>query len=448
MQHAKYIWLIVIISFIIRLMLGLIPSGNLDERLTRPDSIGYIRSAQILTESFCYREGKESMIPQTRYPCGYPLFLAVFFKMHNSLLLPVIFTCLLSALICIPIYRAGLLFGNPFAGCVGAILYALNITSISSAPLILSDTIFAFLVAWQFLFFIKFYKNEHFRDLLIAVAFNGLSVFFRTTGFLWILPCFVFLVFFKRWTFRKRLAGIVLSALLFMLIVVPWMARNSAVGAGFRIEPNIGDTLYYHNAAALMSVVSGVSAEELRQEWRTQSENEFRDNSNNYLNESEKVEYKLKKAKEIIAQHPLQYIRLHIQPMILVPDAPTFLELIGMTQTGRGTLDIFRREGFFAAVNHYFNNKIWLLPALFPFLIIVAGTYIACGVQLIRWLIEKQLGILWIFFSMAVYFLVLPGPIVMPRYQLPALPMICFTAGLGISWIYNLVQTKPYNGVS
>jgi len=73
-----------------------------------------------------------------------------------------------------------------------------------------------------------------------------------------------------------------------------------------------------------------------------------------------------------------------------------------------------------------------LLIPLLPALGIVLVTYIGCAVQLCRWAVRRQVYLLFVFLAFVVYYLVLPGPIVMPRYQLPALPMMAVMAAIAM----------------
>ena len=100
--------------------------------------------------------------------------------------------------------------------------------------------------------------------------------------------------------------------------------------------------------------------------------------------------YLLGRARPIIRDNLWQYTRLHWQPPILFPDAPTFLELLGLTETGQGTLDIFHRQGLVAAVKHYFGDRLWRLLPLAPLLASVGFTYLGCLLQRGRWLLQRQ----------------------------------------------------------
>jgi hypothetical protein len=55
---------------------------------------------------------------------------------------------------------------------------------------------------------------------------------------------------------------------------------------------------------------------------------------------------------------------------------------------------------------------------------------LGCALQLCRWLLARQWFLGFFFLAFVVYYLLLPGPIVMPRYQLPALPLMTVMAAI------------------
>ena len=87
-------------------------------------------------------------------------------------------------------------------------------------------------------------------------------------------------------------------------------------------------------------------------------------------------------------------------------------------------------------LNHYFKGKLYLLVLILPLLIIVGLLYICNGMQLLIYLYQKQWYCCWLFMALIVYYLVLPGPVVMPRYHLPALPFMCIMAALFVARVH------------
>ena len=123
-------------------------------------------------------------------------------------------------------------------------------------------------------------------------------------------------------------------------------------------------------------------------------------------------------------------------------EGPTFLELCGITQGEKGTLEVLHEKGLRAALVHYLDGRKWLLLLLMPFGLVVGLAYLGCLLQLLRWLWDKQVLLFFTFLAFVPFYLVLPGPVLMPRYQLPALPLICVMAGLALISLWDRGRVK------
>jgi dolichol-phosphate mannosyltransferase len=427
--RRKWLWSLVAVAFILRFLVAL-PALQDSDRLTRPDTGTYTEPALALIETGSLTRAVDDPAPATLRPPGYPLFLAFSFLFSKGLGLAAVLGCLASALVVVPIFRLGEHFGGRRVGAAAGTLYLLNITSLSAAPLILSDTLFLLFAAWQCYFFIRFFYMERTLDLWMSGVFAGFATLVRTAGLPWVLPALLLILVFPRKSMTKRLLGAAGLVGIFIITLIPWMTRNAYQDAGFVLDTNGGNTLYYHNTAALMSIVSGESAEDLRTKWRAAEAAEFANQPE--ATEKMRNEYRVSKAKDIIGDHKLLYLRHHIRPTVLLPDAPTLVELFGVTQGGRGTLDVLNREGLIAAVKHYFDGKYGLLLILTPLLAVVAITYFGCAWQLLLWIREREWYLLLMALGFVAYYLVIAGPVVMPRYQLPALPFMCMMAAMAL----------------
>lgn len=444
-RRGRWLWGIVGLAFLARLLISLPGLTASDASLfSRPDTSTYIQPALALLAKGQLDQGPTIDVAATLRPPGTALWIAFIYGLTgHSWRLLVISLAAIGALICVPVFKAGERLGGLSAGIVGAALIALNITAIAAAPLILSDTLYAWFAAWQFYFFLRFTCTQRLLDVWLAVALGALSCLIRPSGLPWILPGLFLILVYPRKSWRKKGLGAAGAIAIFALILAPWLVRQNLVGAGFRLDTNMGNTLLYHNVPALMSVVTGESAETMRQRFQQQIAETFAENPLEFQTPASRLEYQVARARPYIRDHLPTYIRLHIQPLILLPDAPSFFELLGLTQSGGGTLDVLRREGLFAAVRHYFGDRLWLLLPLLPLLAIAGLTYAASGVQLIRWLGQGKWYLGLLFLGFVPYFLVLPGPIVMPRYHLPALPMLSVMAALLLTaaWIWLRQRT-------
>ena len=313
----------------------------------RPDTHSYLQPALALLEEGRYVGAPGETEPYTLRGPGYPAFLAlVFGVLGKGLHLPVLLFCILGALTCVPVYRVGCWFGGTPGGTVAALLLALNLTSIAHAPFYLSDTLFALVTAWMLYFLARFYFRRRLPDLWLAVFLDAAGTLIRPTGLLWIVPCLFLVLVFQALPVRQRLMGGAGCLLIFAAVLTPWMYRNSLAGGGFRLDTNVGNTLYYHNCAALVSVVTGIPRVTLRDRWVREAEAEFAAHPRRYPDEDARTGYKLARARELIGAHKWTYLRLHFNPSILLPDAPSFLELLGLTQPGRAPSTSCIAKGF------------------------------------------------------------------------------------------------------
>lgn len=168
---------------------------------------------------------------------------------------------------------------------------------------------------------------------------------------------------------------------------------------------------------------------------------EFADHEK-YPNIESRQRYRVNKFKELIFKYPIAYFSMHFKPSVLLPDAPTLFELLGMTTANRGTLDVLHREGIIAAVKHYFGDKLPWLFILAPFLALIGLTYFGCLVQLGVWIYKKQIYLIFFFLAFVEYYFFLPGPITVPRYQVPALPLMAVMAAMALPVVYKFLREK------
>lgn len=444
-KESLILLLIVVLAVLLRIALalpGLVSGKNPAETFFRPDSPGYVGPASSLAETGSYNTSPESLKPATQRPPGFPACLALIFAVFGQgLKFPVIIFCLTGALIAVPVFYTGKLFGSFAPGALAGLLFASNITAVALSPLYLSDTLFTLLAAVQLYFFSRFYFYHRLPYVLFAVFFAGLAVLVRPVGLLWIIPCLFLILIMPRLELKKKLAYSLFSLLLFCAVIFPWMLRNWNLNAGFAIDSNTGNILY-HNGAVLLARAEGGSPEEIRQRMMREVESEFRSNPEKYSTVVARERYEMMKMRELVMKYPLTYISLHFRPAILIPDAATFFELLGFTRSGRGTFDVLNRKGFFAAVNHYFEGRIWLPLLAAPFLVLVIFTYIGSALQLIIWIFRKKIFLVFFFLAFVEYYLLLPGPVTMPRYHIPSLPLMCVMAAMAFFTVVCKLKIK------
>ncbi len=434
--ELKIVALIFFITLFIRVLFILPEFNNLETVLFRPDTSSYLKPALSLLENGVYNISANSNTPALLRVPGFPAFIALIFYMGGGIKSLAIILSAISALSAIFVYKTANYFLPRNFAIIASALFALNITSIAHSPMILSDTFLTFFIVLQLFFFIRFYKIKRCLYFFISIVIAGVATLIRPVNMLWILPAVFILLSYTKIPLKRRFIVSFLSVIIFVGIQIPWMYRNNSIGAGFRLDSLQGEILY-HNGAVLLSKINNTTPSEERIILKNITEKEFKQYPKKYKSENEKIQYKLDQFKILILKYPTEYAKLHFRPSILIPDAATFFEVLGLTKTGGGTFDVLNKKGLFPAIKHYFKGKMWLILLIIPLLTVVLITYLGCFYNLLYNIWQKNWIYCLICLAFVEYYLFLPGPITMPRYHLPALPFMCIMAAITIFQIKN-----------
>jgi 4-amino-4-deoxy-L-arabinose transferase-like glycosyltransferase len=425
-SHPWYPVILIAAAGILLRLLFLLPGlidGN-HEKYLRPDSEFYMYAANALAEGRGYPGSIRA-----------PLFSAVaagILKTTSSPLAVCAFFTVAGGLTALLVYCAAKEYANHKTGLLAETFYALNLTAIVNAPMLLTDTFFGTLTALQLWLFVLFLKRKSVHFILLTALVAGIGALLRPINMLWFLPCITLIFFTGELSFKRKLIYSALFLLIFWSTITPWMARNAKRGAGFCIDVNTGAMLH-QNGAMLLAEVNNTDFESEKAKMLAELDQLFTDKKR-FPTEKSKVDYRKKEYSRLIMQHPFIWLKQQFQWKILLPDVPTGFELLGVTSAGRGTMGVLAKHGIWAAVNHYFDGKIYLpmlfLPALLPILVM----YLGCAIRIAGLLRHIKNGFfeLLMFLAFVEYYLFLPGAITAPRYQIPALPFAVTMAALGI----------------
>lgn len=421
----RYRWVIVIwaVGFVIRLAISL-PGLAHDPQTVfwRLDSPGYVNPGVTLLSQGFFGDDLTGGPTATRAP-GMGFLTAAVYAVSglNNVTALVLVLILINSLLPVAGYLAGRAFFGEKAGLIASVMLALNLTAIAQAPLLLSDSLFALIVGlavWQLG---RFYQSKKVNHFLFAALLGGVAALVRPINMVWIYPALALLLATGDLSWSVRLKNALFALLLFYAVLFPWMARNREIGSGFCIDTNTG-AMYYQNGAMILAEVNGTSYETEKQKILAHLDTVFADKTV-YDSVARETDYKIAGFKEIIMAHPLVWLKQHFNYCILLPDAPSFFEVLGVTKGDKGTMNVMKQSGVWAAVNHYFDGKAYLLLLLFPLLLITAVMYglaaLALGCWLWHW--RQNWFFLLCFLVLVEYYFFLPGPIGAPRYQLPAL---------------------------
>ena len=424
------------------------------ERFCRPDSHGYLVPAHGLINSGTF---SADGIPTAVRAPGFSWFAAAVLKLSggdwkefadfasaNPGGLCMVLVLLNAAMIVLCFLAAGELFGRK-AAIAAAWLAALNPTAIAQGPMMLSDTLFGFFAAVQFYLLVLGWKRKDLRFFLGGICTAAAGSLIRPINSVWLIPGVVLLTFLPEIPWQKKCKTAVLALLCWGAILCPWMLRNSCIGSGFCIDTNTG-SMYHQNGAVLLAAVNGTDYESEKQKIIRELNSEFQ-NKEKYPTIAHQSRYRKEAYKKLILQHPVRWFFQQFQWKVCLPDLPTNFELLGMTEPNRGTFNVLKSKGVWAAANHYFDGKLYLpllaLPLLLAHGILLAGTAYTL-VFLIRDL-KQNIFLILLFLAMAEYYIFLPGSITVPRYLLPALPLLAAFAGDAVNKVCQSIFTRHQN---
>ena len=423
------LWVIVFLALAIRILCALPVLCGDGSELLRFDSHTYLNPAYSLLADGTYSTAPDSGEAATTRPPGYSVFIAAVLLVSGKSLVCLGWVgCLAGALTCFPVGLCGRSMGNSLAGWLAALLFALNLTALAHSPMILADTLLGFFSAWGLFFMVRSLKHGSVADFSFAVLFFCAACYFKPIVVPVIVLALPLLTVFFFGFSRKTLAGWTLLWISYFLFLAPWMLRNYRAGADYDMDSNRGD-LYYHCGSAILGVVTGENTGVIRNRLRAETDRYFVENQEMFPLLRDRNAYNYRKYFGLIRRYPFAFLQTHLpQYQMLLPDLPTFLENNRKTITGRGTLDVMRAKGVFAALKHYLDGNFKLILPAVPFLLMTLLLYAGVIGCLLIWLFKWRWRKLALFAVFGLYLLFAGGPVVMPRYQIPALPILCTMA--------------------
>lgn len=450
-KHRKIsllLWCVFFLAFGGRLFFALPSLGNPDLQM-RTESDSFLTAARQILNHGVFRARYPSCIAV--FPSGtpaykitsldnvraplYPVWLAFLLKISSgSLVFCILAGCLLGALIVFPVFFSARLFGSPHIGLGAALLFALNPTAVALSPMFLPDTLFAFLVALQGYFFLRFMKSAFGIHLICAVLLAGCAALIRPANALWIIPCVIVICFFHKLRAYLKFNYVVISLLLFAGVILPWIFGNHLAGIGWRID-TISSEALLKNASALKADLEGQGNRDRQVEaFRREERNEYASAPEKYGTIAAQLHHRDQKMLALIFSHPLCYLNVHFDMnnlrRIVSPDFNALFGNFNIGKTGNAPPDSLRAR----LVG---GGAFTVTAFLYMFYALGLGWFILLSLD------RRHILYLLLLLLLAGYYLFMPGPIALPRYQLPALPFVCVAAAFGLFQFLRIIRKKP-----
>ncbi|MBI5723976.1 MAG: hypothetical protein HZA50_08470 [Planctomycetes bacterium] len=431
-----------------------------------PDSFGYIETAQALADDGRFELGGR---PEIFRSPGYPAVLATEIRLSPSgwsetvgywyleifvpaLTVQVLLDCVLIGLT----FWLGAILASRGVGFLAAGLQAVSPLAIGSCCMILSDSLFALILTVGLIMLVKFLKSGSWLMLICMAITMAAGCYVRPIGMVLSAIIALAIVFVRprpactKTELQAGLSGVasakperlhhnktnigirLVKAFVFATIIAvclaPWVVRNIRVADYAGFSSFATDSLFKFSASRIEAGKTGMDWQETNEKMESELYNE------NKQTQGDLARARAQKAWQVVSDNPGRAVALHLKGDLafFLPGGSDVLQLLDLTQSNRGTLDVIRTEGLIAGLRNYFGDSSAAILAAVPmvlfFLIQVAGLA-WCAIKKLR---LSMSAFAWIALLLVAASALLPGPCNHPRFRVPFEPIINIAASVGI----------------
>lgn len=219
-------------------------SAFLEQSHLTDDSIQYLTLADNLMEHGVFSQSYTApLAPDVQRTPGYPLFLVL---MGRFIPLVLVVQHLLVLWTGYLLYRLLRRYMRERVARTGAWLYLLQPYPMIFASMVLSETLFIFLLVGALSFFLRWYARVRLLDLVLSLGLLGLAAYVRPLAYPLLLAggllAVLKLFFRRRW---QMIPGLAVLLLLPSLLLGPWLVRNHNLTGRYQLT-SMGDMGMVH----------------------------------------------------------------------------------------------------------------------------------------------------------------------------------------------------------
>jgi 4-amino-4-deoxy-L-arabinose transferase-like glycosyltransferase len=432
---------IILIALVLRGAMFLIACHH-PERLSFRDTGSYVQPALNLLAGHGFSQQEVSpFAPDASRTPVYPLFIAVLYAAFGEFPLVIAGAqVVISALTATLTYLLGRRLLPEREAHIGGLLLALSLGSIVHSLYIMTETLFTLLllgVAWA----LVVYRDAAQKRWLIGGGLlAGLVTLCRPVALPYLLIVAPLAGCARRCRWQQGVLAALVLLLTASLVVAPWIVRNYRLVGAPTLSTIASYNLLFYNAVSLEADLRGIGQEQMRAEMTERVEDELA-RRGDVNDEALRAELYDEWSRRIILAHPWRYLYVHLKNDLnsLLPSIAEFLELLGVTRGGKGTLSVLNQYGLWAAVRHYFGEQMWLPWLLLPLIALLGLVYVGMLAGLVTLARRRDWFALALLLLPIAYFLLVPGAPSHPRFRVPVMPYICLLAGTGLAALWHWV---------
>lgn len=433
-------------------------------RIFMPDSASYINPAKALwyTGRLAIRPDRPDIPEITRTP-GYPLFLASLFWIFGETYVPVILMQILLTLGTIAItYHMGVQLWGDRVAFIGAVLLALDASSLFSAQMVLSDTLFTFLCCLAVSKGMDVFCEPN-RTMVHLVAFSVLLAFATLvrpiTYYSIIIVMIILTTIWKLYGHQRwRRICVLLTIVLipWVILIGGWQLRNYLLTGSLTFSTIQSRSLLFYRAADVIARRDGIPLEEAQRRLGYQNYRELHPETRTWTEAQLHRRWKDEGVK-IIRDHPGLLLKgelLGIVRMLFGPGESGLLVYLGLeAKEGRPGISLFKMSP-----REYIRTWIFKNPGQFG-LFVFSSSYLMVvyfGVVIALWRLisirdetRRDLsknktfkGSNLFIWGVTLYLvLISAGPEAYSRFRVPVMPFFSLYGGYGL---YHFISHMFY----
>lgn len=428
----KYLLYIFLFSFSIRLIF-LFFIANHPERAFDIDSLRYIQLAVSLLDSHTF----PSIVRTPVYPFFIATVYSVFGKFPQAVLIVQYFLDSLTAIFIVSIFLR--IFKNLNYSYIAGVIYTINPFAIFYSNMILTETLFTFILTLSVYLFILFLYNHHKGYLIASSLLLGIGTLFRPIS--QYVPLFLipFIFFVKGYRLRDKLISCLIFLMIFYSALLPWYIRNYQYYGRLTLSTISDFNMFLTFAPEVLMIKSNPTSTIAfdTKERIVPFRNELWDSAKRKYGWSDNKPHTVFEdpiRSSILKEEGIQVIKKHLHVFFishvlntgrtLLPYRPYFYKLIG------SDLQIVSILSF---VVDYFIMVFSAIGIVFSFKKKGNGTY--------------HRAIAFFFILLIFYFSFIPGIEGYSRFRIPILPYISIFAAFGLWGIVTLYKSKKKYGI-
>jgi len=423
------------------------------------DSYGYWQIAFNVKEYGIFSQSYELPITPDYYRTPlYPLFIILAESIQVETY-PIIFLQIVLGLAtCYYAYKLSeLITANKFISSIASLLVAIDVPNIVMNNIVMTESLFSFLLIITIYLFVKYIKRNELRFLIFSALFCGLTILCRPIAFF--IPFFfsMFLLYVNRRkntthtlnntdsyqdnreTFKKNRFLKILSFLFIVLFTIsPWLIRNKITFNHFFMSVIREHDMQNYQAAAVYGEINNRSLAKSQSILRWKTFKAFKGDADKQpyeyarFIEQDAMELVFSNPTILLKHHAIQFMHFFLKPCRAYID-------IQLGNWGSGYNTIPKDYPIFKYLFEH-NSKLTISIVLLQLLMLLI-MYIASVLGFLYFKKEKMLFYFCLLALLVLCFANLTLPFVTEsRFRMPVVPYIDIIAAAGVYVVKEKIQ--------